>query len=134
MRHNCWCAGILMLFASALLVGSVGCGKGADKDKGTTAAQKTTTTGKDDLAEKDKEAQAWWCTEHGVPEHECSLCLDDDVVKKMFKDKGDWCKIHDRAQSQCFKCDPKLYETFEAKYAARYGKKPPRPPAKEFQK
>jgi hypothetical protein len=133
MRHNCWCAGILMLFASAFLVGNLGCGKKADKDKGTTAA-KQTTTGDEQAAKGGHVHGAWWCTEHGVPEEMCSLCLDDDVVKKMFKDKGDWCELHERAKSQCFKCEPKLYEKYEAMYVAKYGKKPPRPPAKEFQK
>ncbi|MBI2806347.1 MAG: hypothetical protein HYX68_15315 [Planctomycetes bacterium] len=74
----------------------------------------------------------WWCQEHGVPEHICSLC-NDEVAAKLKKE-GDWCRIHDRAKSQCFKCDPKLYEKFEAMYQAKYGKKPPRPPEEEFKK
>ena len=82
----------------------------------------------------DHDHNEWWCQEHGVPEHECSLCLDADTVKKEFKDKGDWCKIHNRAQSQCFKCDPKLYKTFEDKYVAKYNKKPKPPKKSEFEK
>src|SRR5262245_2383866 len=107
---------------SALFVGIAlvvaGCGKGDDQAKNKPSPKK----GHD----------GWWCEEHGVPEEDCSLCLPDDVVKKRFIDKGDWCKIHERAQSQCFKCNPKLYEKFEAQYVAKFGEKPPRPPASEF--
>jgi hypothetical protein len=75
----------------------------------------------------------WWCQEHGVPEEECSICMSEASAKKMFKDKGDWCKLHDRAQSQCFKCDPSLYEkVFVPKYVAKMGKMPERPLEAEF--
>src|SRR5262245_55402868 len=49
----------------------------------------------------------WWCTEHGIPEEECLMCLhsEDDLKKK-----GDWCDKHDYCKSQCFACDPKLKE------------------------
>src|SRR5262245_41561384 len=67
----------------------------------------------------------WWCTEHGIPEEECSMCLSSAKVKTMFKDKGDWCDKHERAKSQCFICDPKLKEVFAAKYRAKYDKEPP---------
>src|SRR5262249_22306162 len=67
------------------------------------------------------------------PEEECSLCMSEASAKKMFKDKGDWCKLHDRAQSQCFKCDPSLYEkVFVPKHVAKMGKTPERPPEAEF--
>lgn len=78
--------------------------------------------------------EAWWCMEHGVPEHICSLCLPEPEVTKKFKDAGDWCKIHDRARSQCFKCDPTKYRKYEAMFEAKYGKKPERPPESEFTK
>jgi hypothetical protein len=65
----------------------------------------------------------WWCAEHGIPEHECSMCSESyaDTCKK----KGDWCDKHDRAKSQCFICDPKLKEVYAAKYRTKYGKEPP---------
>ena len=69
-----------------------------------------------------------------MPEHLCSICMSEEDAKKKYKDAGDWCKIHDRAQSQCFKCDPKLYAKYEAMYEAKFGKKPPRPPEEEFKK
>lgn len=74
----------------------------------------------------------WWCAEHGVPEELCSLCSQQ--IAERCKKAGDWCKLHDRAKSQCFKCEPKLYAKFEAMYVAKYGKKPPMPPKEEFQK
>jgi hypothetical protein len=74
----------------------------------------------------------WWCEEHGIPEKLCSLCNSEAAAK--FKSEGDWCKIHDRAKSQCFKCEPKLYEKYAAMYQAKFGNAPPRPPETEFQK
>src|SRR5262245_12561524 len=61
----------------------------------------------------------WWCTEHGIPEEECLMCLhsEDDLKKK-----GDWCDKHDYCKSQCFACDPKLKERYAAKYKAKFGK------------
>ena len=83
---------------------------------------------------KKHELGGWWCAEHGVPEDRCSLCLPPEKVDELFKSKGDWCEIHDRAKSQCFKCNPKLYKRFAAMYRAKEGKDPPRPPESEFQK
>ena len=48
-------------------------------------------------------------------------------VAKAFQDKGDWCREHNRAQSQCFICDPKLKDKYAAEYRAKYGKEPPEP-------
>ncbi len=67
----------------------------------------------------------WWCTEHGVPEGECTRC--DSSLIAGFKDKGDWCKEHDVPESQCFKCNPKRAEKFIARYEAKFGKQPPQP-------
>lgn len=74
----------------------------------------------------------YWCAEHGVPEEMCSLCSAE--VAEKLKAKGDWCEIHDRAKSQCFKCDPSKYDRFAAMYRAKFGEEPPRPPESEFQK
>ena len=66
---------------------------------------------------------AWWCSEHGVPEHLCGLC--DPKVAGQMKKKKDWCSKHDRPDSQCFICHPEFKEHFIALYEAKYGKKPP---------
>ena len=108
---------IAALVALALVLG---CG-----NRTKTAIAKTAPETKHD---------AWWCAEHGVPEHECSQCLPEAKIKTMFKDKGDWCELHDRAKSQCFICDASKYKTFEDKYVARYGKAPERPPEEEFKR
>jgi cobalt-zinc-cadmium resistance protein CzcA len=68
----------------------------------------------------------WWCDPHGVPEAECSMC--DDKVYKAFKDKGDICPNHpDRAKSQCFICNPQLWDKSAARFKAKEGKDPPYP-------
>lgn len=67
----------------------------------------------------------WWCDEHGVIEEECSMC-QKDVFKKLKP--SDICTNHpDRAKSQCFICNPKLWEKSQAAYVAKYGKNPPTP-------
>jgi hypothetical protein len=97
------------LFMAALLV--IGCSPAEEKNQA--------------VATKKHDHSGWWCTEHGIPEHECSMCLPDDAVQEQFKSKGDWCDKHNRGKSQCFKCDPSLKEKFAAKYRARYGEDPP---------
>ena len=114
--------GVVMLtLGVAFLVG--GCGKEEDKQGAENKPkQEGQSTGKDQ-DKKGHDHSDWWCKEHGIPEHLCSMC--NDKVAAECKKKGDWCKEHDRAKSQCFKCDPKLKEKFAAMYRARYGKEPP---------
>ena len=119
-------------FAALLMFSATGCGEKEGGKKGGDKVVKKDPH-KDHKHGKD-DSDAWWCAEHGVPEDLCSLCMSDDDAKKKFKDSGDWCKLHDRAQSQCFKCEPNLYAKYEAMYEAKYGKKPSRPPEEEFKK
>jgi hypothetical protein len=103
---------------------TAGCGRQADDKK--PAAKNKTEDKKDDK-------HGWWCEEHGVPEDICSLCSGPERVKQ-FKAKGDWCDLHNRAKSQCFKCDPKKYEKFAAMYRDKFnGETPTRPPKEEFE-
>jgi hypothetical protein len=109
---------------AALVVGIllVGC---ADKE-----SPKAETTATESVAKKGKH-DSWWCPEHGIPEHECLMCLHSE---EELKKKGDWCEKHEVAKSQCFACDPKLRERYAAQYRAKYGKEPPEPkenPAKD---
>ena len=112
----------------ALLVLSSGCNKDA-----SDGASDGTTIGVDDHASHDHaEAEegghnlgGWWCSEHGVPEAECSLCSATAAAK--FKEKGDWCEEHNRAESQCFICNPEQAEKFAKLYEAKTGEKPPKP-------
>jgi hypothetical protein len=55
----------------------------------------------------------------------CGQC--DSKLAAEFQKKGDWCKEHDRPDSQCFKCHPELEAKFAAQYEAKYGKQPPTP-------
>lgn len=120
MKWNLRIALVAVTLLAVVTFSAVGCGRG----DGTPHAKGT-----------DKEEHGeWWCQEHGVPEEVCSLCASAEKKKTMFKDKGDWCDDHKRAKSQCFKCDPSLYEGFEKMYVAKYNKKPERPPEKEFKK
>lgn len=127
-----------MLAAITLIAG--GCNQ--QQDKGTQVAEgnkaNASDDGKQDNGKDDKGGEdghnlhGYWCAGHGVPEEMCSLCSADKAAE--FKAKGDWCEVHDRAKSQCFKCDPKLYDRFAAMYKAKFGEDPPRPPESEFEK
>ena len=46
------------------------------------------------------------CSEHGVPENECTRCNPSLIPK--FKEKGDWCEEHNLPESQCSFCNPAL--------------------------
>jgi hypothetical protein len=121
---------VVFVLAAAVALTGAGC-----RNRENAGAKTGAKVSRADGTKKAHDHSGWWCAEHGVPEHECSLCLPEAEVKARFKDKGDWCQLHDRARSQCFKCDPALYEKYAAKYRARYnGKEPPRPPESEFQK
>src|ERR1051325_2548296 len=122
-------SGSLLIGAVAVfLLSSTGC-----SEKKTGVQAKGKTQAKEDKKD-DSKHDAWWCAEHGVPEDICSICMSEAAAKKMFKDQGDWCEIHDRAKSQCFKCDPSKYKKFEDMYVAKYNKKPEPPDKSEFEK
>ena len=125
-------SGLMISAVMVMAFSSVGCNQPAKTDDKKQA--KNTDDKKKEITKGDTKHDAWWCQEHGVPEHICSLCSDEYATKAQKE--GDWCKLHDRAQSQCFKCDPSKYEKFENMYTAHYGdnKKPTRPPESEFKK
>ena len=113
------------VLASAVLIGgasliAIGCGK-----SDTTPSAGTSTPSAGAVAESGHNLEGWWCSEHGVPEEECSMCSSEAAAK--LKENGDWCKEHDRADSQCFICHPELAAKFAARYEAKFGKKPPKP-------
>ncbi len=118
-----WMLVVLMLTAAFVVLG---CNQNDGKGTDTQAKAKGTDTA--DTVHSD-----WWCQEHGIPEEICGLC--NKKYRDEKKAQGDWCADHKRLKSQCFKCDPGLYEReFEPMYVAKYGKKPERPPETEFQK
>jgi hypothetical protein len=121
----------LIMAATGFILAGTGCNK-SDK-KGDPQARSNPKSEKGD-GKTDTLHSSWWCAEHGVPEEICSVCMSPASAKKKYKDNGDWCSIHNRAQSQCFKCEPSLYKKYEDMYVAKYGKTPERPPEEEFKK
>ena len=88
-----------------------------EKPAASTSDSKTSST-----TEVNKHS-GWWCTEHGIPETECSMCSAKFAAE--CKAKGDWCAEHNRAESQCFICDPSRAQKYAKLYEAKYGKSPP---------
>lgn len=109
----------MTFFISAL----IGCNDTAAPTTDSSAAESSTTAVVDDPDGHSR--GGWWCVEHGVPEGECALC--DTSLVAAFKADGDWCKEHNRPESQCFLCEPSRFETFAARYEAKYGEQPPQP-------
>ena len=133
---NCkrWFFGSLVV-GLAIAISAGGCAKeGPNKDSSTAENAKNQKGKSEPQVAKGSghDLNGYWCVEHGIPEEECSLCSAEKAAE--FKALGDWCEEHDRAESQCFKCDPSRYDRFAAKYRAKFGKEPPRPPESEFQK
>jgi hypothetical protein len=124
---------LLMLATIVCAFSGTGCNKSDKKGDPQVKAKLDPKSEKGD-AKSESTHSGWWCSEHGVPEEICSICMSEASAKKKFKDNGDWCPIHDRAQSQCFKCDPSKYKKFEAMYVAKYNTKPEPPPKEEFEK
>ena len=110
----------------------VGC-EDKPKSEGDKAISKTSAEAKSTPTTKHG---GWWCTEHGIPEDECIMCMKDGEA--TAKKKGDWCEIHEFPKSQCFGCDPKLKERYAVRYKEKYGKEPPEvtdnPPGKNPEK
>ena len=108
---------------------------GCDKNPTANTAEKPATVAKVDEKEKAEPAGVghdWWCDEHGVKEVECSMC--SSKVAKACKRDGNWCELHQRAQNQCFICDPKLEAKFAAEYVAKFNKQPPEPTGQKPEK
>lgn len=67
-------------------------------NKDALTEKKDAGTGKKTAQDGDKKGhEGYWCEEHGVPEEMCSICMSAAEAKNRFKDKGDWCQLHDRA-------------------------------------
>ena len=116
-----------LMMSAALLAGLfvvVGCSqKTAENTGGDKKGKEVAKAGP--KAEKEGDGHGWWCDDHGVVEDECSVC-QKAVFTKLKKDEI--CPKHpDRAKSQCFICNPELWEKSKATYVAKYGKEPPEP-------
>ncbi len=120
---------LALLSLTSFIMSSSGCGQ--VEKAGDSSPSNTKAKDKDNVRTETKHT-GWWCQEHGIPEHLCSLCNED--VAASCKKAGDWCQLHDRARSQCFKCEPALYQKFAAMYETQFGSKPKPPPKEEFEK
>ncbi len=91
------------LLMAVLLV--IGCGsQQADADSSEQLAQsETETPGYTPVADGD-DAELDWCTEHSVPESQCTRCNSSLIAD--FKETGDWCAGHDIPESHCRLCNP----------------------------
>ena len=108
---------LLTMFIASFIVLTTGCGQ--------QPSDTTSTDGSTEVSETDHSHGGWWCTEHGIPEEECSMC--STKAADDFRAKGDWCEEHNRAESQCFQCDPTRAEKFAKLYEAKFGHAPPEP-------
>ena len=115
MFKGCAMLGLL----AAMAAFSTGCGQATHDGESEPAAE---TPG---AGEEGPVHAGWWCSEHGLPEEECSMC--STTAADEFRAKDDWCEEHNRAESQCFLCDPSRAEKFAALYEAKFGEKPPKP-------
>ena len=117
MRTKSFHGILLTTFLASPVLLAIGCGQ---QPSDTTATDEPTV-----VSQTGHNHGGWWCTEHGIPEEECSMC--STRAADEFKAKGDWCEEHNRAESQCFQCDPTRAEKFAKLYEAKFGKKPPQP-------
>jgi hypothetical protein len=123
--------GTLLVLIATALISLSGCGNQANDSSqtGGNSSEKNVASheGHDHEEGEHKHEHKhgeWWCSEHAVPEEECTRC--DSSLTSAFKKKGDWCEKHKLPDSQCFICNPKLEEKFIARYEAKFGEKPPK--------
>ena len=103
----------LFILVAGVTVFAIGCGqKATESSSADSSAQQTAGDAVDDHG-------GWWCSEHGVPEDQCSVC--SAKAAGNFKAMGDWCEEHNRAESQCFECDPTRADKFAKRYEAKFG-------------
>ncbi len=117
MRTTSFYGILLTSFLASSVLLAIGCGQ--------QPSDATSTEGSTEVSENAHNHGGWWCTEHGIPEEECSMC--STKAADDLKAKGDWCEEHNRAESQCFQCDPTRAEKFAKLYEAKFGHAPPEP-------
>ena len=117
MRTTSFYGILLTSFLASSVLLAIGCSQ--------QPSDATSTEGSTEVSESAHNHGGWWCTEHGIPEEECSMC--STKAADDFKAKGDWCEEHNRAESQCFQCDPTRAEKFAKLYEAKFGHAPPEP-------
>ena len=86
--------GVTLALTALAAVVLAGCGQQASAP-GTTEVAAESHEGHDHAEGDDHDHGGWWCVEHGIPEEECSMC--SAKAADEFKEKGDWCEEHNRA-------------------------------------
>ncbi|GMV17562.1 MAG: hypothetical protein IPM35_01435 [Myxococcales bacterium] len=79
---------------------------GCSKKKAPGAAPAPSTSPQHAQAGAKPGSHEDWCTEHDVPESQCTLC--NPSLSAAFKATGDWCAEHGLPESHCRKCHPDL--------------------------
>lgn len=75
-------------------------------DEATPAAPTATPTPESKKEEAGNPKTVVRCEAHGVKKALCARC--NPKLAPAFKSKGDWCGEHERPESQCAVCKPKL--------------------------
>lgn len=96
-----------ILFLSLALGTISGCSKEEAPSKAAPAAEKKESAAKGHAPTGVKPgSHEDWCSEHEVPESQCTRCNPDLVP--AFKATNDWCPEHGLPESQCKICNPEI--------------------------
>jgi cobalt-zinc-cadmium efflux system membrane fusion protein len=102
---------ICMLIVASFLVGTNYQSRSQANEAGvlepTQSLPQSQQSPKSQISEADTDSQSSdldWCTEHRVPESECTRC-NPDLIEK-FKAKNDWCEEHGLPESHDRICNP----------------------------
>jgi hypothetical protein len=98
------CKNAIALIA-VLLIGSAACSR-SDKAEPPAATPAATAPAAHAAEGAVPGSHEDWCTEHAVPESQCTRCNPDLIA--AFKATGDWCPEHGVPESQCLRCNPDL--------------------------
>ena len=97
MKSRLWIAGILLAIVG-IIVTSVALLNDSNADESSIVVENPILL---DLSDTDSED---WCSEHSVPESECTKCNTSLIDK--YKASGDWCVGHSLPESHCRLCNP----------------------------
>lgn len=89
-----------------LCLAFIGCDKTASAPSDQTTNRTGSQTAAHAAADVTPGSHEDWCTEHAVPESQCTLC--NPALAAAFKATGDWCEEHGLPESHCRKCNPNL--------------------------
>lgn len=100
MKTNIGYIGLLLLLTGLLMI--AGCSSSHEASEEAYREDDIHQQGADSTIQSDAELD--WCSEHSVPESECTKCHPDLIAH--FKEINDWCAGHDLPESHCRLCNP----------------------------